>query len=54
MPDALQHCQAEPAPPLVLSRDADLADYVVALADAGDDCRAKLAAVARVLTPIAH
>lgn len=44
VPDQLLTCRAEPTPPATGSQRA-VALYVIDLADAGDDCRQKLAGV---------
>lgn len=49
VPDALTHCQAEPVVPAERN-DETVANYVVDLATAGRDCRAKLAGVRGVVT----
>lgn len=45
VPAALLECQPQPAPPSPLRDDADLAYFIVDLAAAGADCRAKLGRV---------
>lgn len=42
VPAALLECQPQPVPPDPLRDDADLAYFIVDLAAAGADCRAKL------------
>ena len=42
IPPALLSCQPEPEPPAVLRDDSELAYWVIDLAAAGADCRAKL------------
>jgi hypothetical protein len=49
VPPSLLTCAAEPAPPGGQFTDADLADYVLALSDAGQDCRDRLAGVATIV-----
>jgi hypothetical protein len=45
VPDGLLSCQPQPPPPLALTDDRELAIYILALADAGDDCRDRLGRV---------
>ena len=49
VPAALLECQPQPVPPSPLRDDADLAYFIVDLAAAGADCRAKLARVKRLV-----
>ena len=49
VPPSLLTCSAEPAPPAGRFTDTDVADYMLALSDAGQDCRDRLAGVARVV-----
>lgn len=44
VPPALLSCQPPPTPP-AMADDRQLALYILALADAGDDCRDRLARV---------
>jgi hypothetical protein len=44
IPDALLICADQPEPPATASQ-RDVAEFVVNLADAGEDCRSKLASV---------
>lgn len=44
IPDSLLSCQPHPVPP-ALTDDRELALYILALADAGDDCRDRLGRV---------
>jgi hypothetical protein len=44
VPSSLLSCQPHPPPP-ALTDDRDLARYILALADAGDDCRDRLGRV---------
>ncbi len=44
VPAALLSCQPAPVPP-TMADDRDLARYILALADAGEDCRDRLARV---------
>ena len=48
-PASLLSCRPEPAPPAKIKTDAQLADYMIAVADAGEDCRRKLAAVKEIV-----
>ena len=48
VPDALTHCAPEPEAPA--RTDEAVANYIVDLATAGRDCRAKLAGVRGVVT----
>lgn len=45
VPPSLLECAPQPEPPSPVRDDADLAYWIVDLAGAGADCRAKLAAV---------
>ncbi len=49
VPAALLSCQPAPVPP-AMADDRDLARYILALSDAGDDCRDRLSRV-RELSP---
>lgn len=51
VPASLLTCRPEPSPPSPSDNDTALGDYIVALADAGADCRANLAGVAAVVKP---
>jgi hypothetical protein len=42
VPESLLVCQAAPAPPAPPFTDTDLSLWIVDLASAGDDCRARL------------
>ena len=44
VPDALLTCAEQPEPPPIASQ-RDVAEYVVTLADAGEDCRSRLRSV---------
>jgi hypothetical protein len=48
IPAPLLACQPDPEIPDTAMGDRDLADYLVSLWAAGDDCRAKLSAVGRL------
>lgn len=50
VPESLLACRAAPAVPEVVD-DPALARWVVDLAEAGEDCRARLAAVRGVVRP---
>ena len=45
VPDSLTTCQAQPEPPADPYGDKELASWILDLADAGQDCRDKLATV---------
>lgn len=49
VPESLLSCQAEPTAPDPAGGDAPLGAWIVDLADAGADCRDKLAAVRTAL-----
>ena len=49
VPRDLLECAAEPPPPPAGATDADLASWILDLADAGADCRTTLQALARVV-----
>lgn len=49
VPASLLSCTDQPAPPAPGTDDAALAHWILDLAAAGDDCRGKLGAVAKVL-----
>lgn len=49
VPQSLLSCAGQPEPPQANADDATLAHWILDLAAAGDDCRARLAAVARTL-----
>lgn len=51
VPASLLACRDQPTPPAVLAADSALADYILDLADAGADCRAKLSALRGVVAP---
>jgi len=51
VPASLLACAAQPEPPPPGTDDTVLAHWILDLASAGDDCRGKLAAVAKVLNP---
>lgn len=48
MPETLLRCQPDPNIPDGVLGDRELADYVVSLWQAGDDCRAKLGEVGKL------
>ena len=50
VPDALLVCAEQPEPPPIATQ-RDVAEYVVTLADAGEDCRSKLASVRALVLP---
>lgn len=50
VPDQLLTCRDEPTPPATGTQRA-VALYVIDLAEAGDDCRAKLGAVRSIVRP---
>lgn len=50
IPDALLTCRDQPEPPAIVT-DADLADFILDLAGAGDECRSRLAAVRKTVNP---
>lgn len=50
VPAALLTCREAPAPPPVTADDAALALWIVDLAVAGDDCRARLGTVKELLS----
>ena len=50
VPNDLLTCVPQPVPPQPKT-DADVANFILDLADAGQDCRDKLSAVARVVAP---
>lgn len=45
IPASLRSCRAEPVPDVAMTDDSVLARYIVDLANAGRDCRAKLGAL---------
>lgn len=49
IPNSLLTCSAEPVAGSTWIRERDVAQYLVKLAAAGDDCRTKLAAVKRII-----
>ncbi len=49
VPPSLLTCAAQPEPPAPGADDRSLAQWILDLAAAGDDCRSRLRAVARVL-----
>ena len=49
VPASLLACSDQPEPPDASAGDTALAHWILDLAAAGDDCRGKLAAVAKVL-----
>ena len=51
IPDSLKACQPQPEPPAAGADDTALATWIVDLAEAGADCRGKLAAVVKVIGP---
>jgi len=51
VPVSLLSCAEQPDPPAAGADDTALARWILDLAAAGDDCRGKLAAVARVAAP---
>jgi len=51
IPNSLLTCSAEPVAGSTWIRERDVAQYLVKLAAAGEDCRAKLAAVRRIVNP---
>jgi hypothetical protein len=48
VPDTLLVCAPEPVPGN-LDKQSKVAEYIVDLSDAGEDCRSKLGAVSRIL-----
>lgn len=48
VPDALLACAPHPEPGVIVTQ-RDVAEYAVILADAGEDCRSKLAAVRAIV-----
>jgi hypothetical protein len=50
VPAVLLECSAEPAVPQAETQ-AEVAEYVVQLSDAGQDCRDKLAQVRKLVSP---
>jgi hypothetical protein len=48
-PVSLLSCRVQPDPPPVGADDTALADFILDLADAGADCRDKLAALGRAM-----
>lgn len=51
IPNSLLTCSAEPVAGSTWLRERDVAQYLVKLAAAGEDCRTKLAAVRRLVEP---
>ena len=51
VPASLLACATQPEPPAAGTDDTALAHWILDLASAGDDCRGKLGAVAKVLNP---
>ncbi len=51
VPNSLLTCSAEPVAGSTWMSQRDVAQYLVKLAAAGEDCRAKLAAVRRIVQP---
>lgn len=49
IPNSLLTCSAEPVAGSTWVRERDVAQYLVKLAAAGEDCRAKLKAVAKLV-----
>lgn len=49
VPKSLQTCSREPVAGTVWINQKDVARYMVKLAEAGEDCRTKLTAVARLV-----
>ena len=49
IPNSLLTCSAEPVAGSTWIRERDVAQYLVKLAAAGEDCRAKLATVRRIV-----
>lgn len=49
IPNSLLTCSAEPVAGTTWIRERDVAQYLVRLAAAGEDCRTKLAAVGRIV-----
>lgn len=50
VPPSLATCAPQPEPP-ANADDTDVANFILDLAAAGEDCRAKLAAVVKVIGP---
>jgi hypothetical protein len=48
LPDTLLTCLPQPTPGNIAD-DADLADYILDLADAGDDCRSKVSRIKEIM-----
>lgn len=51
IPPALLRCDDEPEPPAGVISQRDIALFLIDLASAGDDCRGKLAAIGKLVTP---
>ena len=51
MPPELLTCRAQPIPPDVDADDVAIGDWIVDAMGAGQDCRDRLANVARVVAP---
>lgn len=51
VPPALLTCMAQPEPPAAGASDRELARWIARVIVAGQDCRGKLAAVARIARP---
>jgi hypothetical protein len=50
VPASLKTCAPEPVPPAGGADDAAVADYIVAIDDAGEDCRTHLRALNSVIS----
>ena len=51
VPAPLLQCLPQPEPPAQLTTDADLANYMLDLANAGQDCRDALGRIKEMLAP---
>lgn len=49
VPPSLLKCAPQPQPPETLKADTDLTDWIINLADAGQDCRSKLGHVGEIV-----
>jgi len=54
VPASLLACLPQPEPPGAGADDSALARWILDLAEAGEDCRGRLARVAEVVTPAAQ